>query len=167
MDVITDVSLSPLSLAHHHSISLFSYTSRRVTCRLVNVKGKRTVRIATTSFQNGFFFFYSSPAEKKLVKKVFFFLNWTGKYRDSRVCHCHLSARNVNATEDTNFARFNDSFIRASAIFASPPPSQTRRVPCLLWIVRRFGRLLYNIVYTYCCSGAKHCKTDNIRLERP
>lgn len=111
------------SLSSHHYVSLFRYISRRVTYRLVNVKGKRTVRIATTSFQNGFFF-YSSPLKRSSLKK-FFFLNWTGKCRDSRVCHCHRSARNVNATEDTNFVRFNDSFIRVSAIFASPPPPPT------------------------------------------
>lgn len=55
---VDDITAVSLSLSSHLSPSLFRSISRRVTYRLVNVKGKRTARIATTSFQNGFFFFY-------------------------------------------------------------------------------------------------------------
>lgn len=59
-----------------------------------------------------------TPVEKKLVKKVFFFFKLNGG-KDSRVSAVVVIVprrhrRNVNATEDTNFIGFNDSFVRVS-----------------------------------------------------
>lgn len=69
-----------------------------------------------------FFFFFILFAVKRSSLKSFFFLNWTaGKRRDSRLSLSSSRPKRQRHIEDTDFTRFNDSFIRVCRRFCTSP----------------------------------------------